>query len=578
MQLKSIIKFILVVLLGMCWFLHAESDAKDKYKSNNAIKKDIVQEALKDELNRSMTILGEKGAPPPYFIGFRVTDNTQASVSATFGALRNSGIGRSRLLDVDVRVGDHKLDNTHPIRGRNFGSGSGYGSPLPITIEDDPDAIKNAIWLETDKEYKLAVEKIIQIKANKSVSVKEEDQSDDFSKENPQNYTEALATISPNLKEWEKRIKAYSALFNAHPDIFSANVSLGAIAQNKYFINSEGTTLRHGRTHWRISVTASTKAEDGMQLYKFESFDARTQGGLPNDAAINAEIKKLIKELLALRQAPLMEPYTGPAILSGKATAVFFHEIFGHRIEGHRQKDEKEGQTFTKQINKEVLPTFISVFDDPTMKQYANIDLNGHYLYDEEGVKSQRVDLVDNGVLRNFLMSRSPITGFSQSNGHGRSQSGKKPVSRQGVLVVQSKLTVAMKELRQKLLAECKKQGKPYGLYFEDISGGFTFTQRYMPQAFNVTPIMVYRVFVDGRPDELVRGVDLIGTPLTSFSKIIACGSEPGIFNGYCGAESGTVPASAISPAVLTTQIEVQKKRKSSNKPPVLAPPVRRSK
>jgi predicted Zn-dependent protease len=519
-----------------------------------------------------------KESTPPYFIGFRVTDSIQASVSATFGALRNSGIGRSRALDVDVRVGDHTLDNTHAIRGRSFGGNSGYGTPLPITIEDDADAIKNAIWLETDREYKIAVEKLIQIKANKSVTVKEEDQSNDFSKETPQNYTEPLVTLSPDLNEWKKRIKSYSALFNAYPDIYSSTVSLGAIAQNKYLINSEGTTLRHGRTHWRISITASTKAEDGMQLYKFESFDARSESNLPDDTHIKQKINTLIKELLALRNAPLMEPYTGPAILSGKATAVFFHEIFGHRIEGHRQKDEKEGQTFTRQINKEVLPDFISVYDDPTMKQYADTDLNGHYLYDDEGVAAQRVDLVENGILRNFLMSRSPIKGFPQSNGHGRSQAGKKAVSRQATLVVESTNTVSMKELRQKLIAECKKQSKPYGLFFEDISGGFTFTQRYMPQAFNVTPIMVYRVYVDGRPDELVRGVDLIGTPLTSFSKIIACGNQPGIFNGYCGAESGTIPASAISPAVLTTQIEVQKKRKSSNKPPVLAPPTRRTK
>ncbi len=572
MRSKLIINIIVLIVAGLCYSAYAGVN------ENNKDDKDIVLEAMKTELSRSMEVLGEKGTPPPYFISYQVSDTKQASVTASLGALRSSGKGHRRVLDVDVRVGSHKLDNTHTIRGRRFGSGSGYSFPLPVSLENDPDAIKNAIWLETDKVYKEAVEKLIQIEANKKVRVEEEDLSDDFSKEEPQTHIGTPAAISPDMKVWKAKIKSYSTLFNTYPGIYSSEVSLRAIARNKYFVNSEGTSLRHGRTHWRLTITASTKAQDGMQLYKHESFDARTKENMPDDETVNTTVRHMIKELLALRGAPLMEPYTGPAILSGKASAVFFHEIFGHRIEGHRQKDEKEGQTFTKQVNKQVLPLFISVYDDPTMKKYENVDLNGHYPYDEEGVKAQRVDLVEKGILKNFLMSRSPIKGFSKSNGHGRGQTGKHPVSRQGTLVVESANTVPMKKLRQMLLEECKKQDKPYGLLFEDISGGFTFTQRYMPQAFNVTPIMVYRVYVDGRPDELVRGVDLIGTPLTSFSKIIACGQNPGIFNGYCGAESGTVPASAVSPPVLTTQIEVQKKRKSSAKPPVLAPPERRSK
>lgn len=536
-------------------------------------KQDIILDSMKEEMSRSMKELSTQGTPP-YFISYTVSDATSATVKASFGALRTSGLGRARGLYVDVRVGHHKLDNTHQMRGRGRGQG-GYTSPLPVSIEDDPDSLKHAIWMETDKVYKEAAQRLIQIKANKNVKVEEEDQSDDFSKEDPKTYTGPLATISPNLKKWEQKVKGYSTLFNAYPEITGAEVTLRGLARNKYFVNSEGTTVRHGKVHWRLTVSASAMAQDGMQLYKYESFDARTESKLPDDKKIKATIKELIDGLLALRNAPPMEPYTGPAILSGKASAVFFHEIFGHRIEGHRQKDEKEGQTFTKQINKPVLPEFISVFDDPTMETYSGVDLNGHYKYDDEGVNAQRVDLVQDGILRNFLMSRSPIKGFSRSNGHGRAQTGYRPVGRQGTLVVESSKTVPMKKLRKQLMDLCKEQGKPYGLLFEDISGGFTMTQRYMPQAFNVNPIMVYRIYTDGRPDELVRGVDLIGTPLTSFSKIVACGEGPGVFNGYCGAESGSVLASAISPAVLTTQIEVQKKRKGSSKPPVLPAPTR---
>jgi predicted Zn-dependent protease len=273
----------------------------------------------------------------------------------------------------------------------------------------------------------------------------------------------------------------------------------------------------------------------------------------------------------------VIEPYTGPAILSGRASGVFFHEIFGHRIEGHRQKDEDGGQTFTKQVNKQILPTFISVFDDPTLQQLkagaAETDLNGFYPYDDEGVKSQRVPVVESGILKNFLMSRSPVKGFSNSNGHGRKSAGLRPVGRQGNLIVQSSQMVSDARLRELLIEECKKQGKPFGLFFSDISGGFTNTNRGGPQAFQVTPVMVYRVYTDGRPDELVRGVDLIGTPLVSFSKILATSDRQEVFNGMCGAESGWVPVSAVSPAILTAQIEVQKKPKSNDRLPILPPP-----
>ncbi|MCP5048348.1 MAG: peptidase U62 [bacterium] len=569
MRLNSIYRFFVFTVVIFSMFTTLFSGAKTGDG-------DVLLTAMQEEMSRSMKVLGEKGTPPPYFMCYQIIDSRRTSLSASFGALRSSGGSHSRTLDMDVRVGDQKLDNTHTIRGRRYGSGSGYAGSVPVSLEDDPDAIKNIIWLETDKRYKDAVERLIQIKANKSVSVKEEDQSDDFSKETPQQYIGEPASISPDIETWKAKVREYSALFSGFPEIHRSTVSLNATTRDKYFVNSEGTVLRHGRTHWRLGIHATTKAEDGMQLFKVETFDVGAENELPDDEKVKTVIRELIDGLLALRTAPPMEPYTGPAILSGRASAVFFHEIFGHRIEGHRQKDEKEGQTFTKQVDKQVLPTFISMYDDPTLKRYTGSYLNGHYRYDDEGVITQRVNLVDKGILKNFLMSRSPIKGFSESNGHGRSQAGRRPVSRQGNLVIESSQTVSWEKLRGLLVAECKKQGKPYGLYFEDITGGFTTTGRYGPQAFNVTPIVVYRIYVDGRPDELVRGVDLIGTPLTSFSKIIACGDKPGIFNGYCGAESGSVPVSAVSPPILTTQIEVQKKRKASDKPPVLPPPERK--
>jgi TldD protein len=575
--MRYLLKILIVMTVGfsVCFWFGAADVGTAAGPSEKA---NVVLKAMEEEMVRSMKILGEKGVPPPYFISYKITDMYKVNISASYGALKSSNEDRSRLLDVDVRVGSYKLDNTHQIRGGRYDYRFYYSTPVPMSLENEPDAIKGAIWLETDKKYKAAVERLIKIKTNMGVTVEEEDKSDDFSKEAPNTYTGKFETVSPDIAGWEKKVKEYSALFNNIPDIRSSNVSLSAEAENKFFVNSEGTSLLHEHTHWRLRITANTDAEDGMKLYKSRYFHAHTLEKLPDEKTVKEAIHQVIKDVLALREAPLMEPYTGPAILSGRASAVFFHEIFGHRIEGNQLKEEDDGQTFTKKVGQQVLPAFISVYDDPSLKVYGKEDLIGHYLYDDEGIKAQRVEVVQKGILKNFLMCRTPVEGFPKSNGHGRSQTGRRSESRQGVLVVESEKTVPWKQLCQMLIDECKKQGKPYGLLFDDIAGGLTLTGRVIPQSFNVRPITVYRVYVDGRPDELVRGVDLIGTPLTSFSKITACGEEHGIFNGYCGSRSGSIPVSGISLPILTAQIEVQKKEKSADKPPVLPPPPRREK
>jgi predicted Zn-dependent protease len=294
--------------------------------------------------------------------------------------------------------------------------------------------------------------------------------------------------------------------------------------------------------------------------------------GLPRDEAVVKDVDQMIETLLALVKAPMADPYTGPAILSGRASAVFFHEIFGHRIEGQRQKNEDEAQTFKKKVNQSVLPAFLSVYSDPGLKTYAGTELLGYYPYDDEGVKARRVTVVDKGILKNFLLSRAPIEGFDHSNAHGRRQQGYQVVARQSNLIVESSQRVSRAELKRLLLEQVKNANKPYGLLFEDIESGFTFTGRSQPNAFNVSPTVVYRVYPDGR-EELVRGVDLIGTPLIAFSKIVAADDQAAVFNGICGAESGSVPVSASSPGLLISQIEVQRKEKSQERAPILPPP-----
>ncbi len=527
---------------------------------------------LRSELRLSMDQLVGPDGTRPYYLQYAVTDRDQVSIEATLGALTEDLANHGRALDVDVRCGDYALDSTRQIRGGGgFDLGRGGGASLPI--DDAPLATRHAIWLTTDTRFKAAVKRLAQVKANLKVKVEEEDPSDDFSRESPSTCIEPWIRQSVDRAAWAARVRKYSQRFRTEPLIYSSSVSFAGGTTNRLAVNSEGSQLQFGQGLWRIAIQATTIADDGMELWQYKSFDAATPDGLPNDETVLKAVDQVMEQVLALRRAPIVDPYTGPAILMNRASGVFFHEIFGHRVEGHRQKDVEEGQTFAKKLGQEILPPFISIVDDPSQRQFQERDLNGFYEFDDECVAGQPARIVEQGVLKTFLMSRSPTRGITKSNGHGRRQPGAQVVARQGNLIVESTKQVPSEQLRAMLIEECKRQGKEYGLLFSDISGGFTMTGRYMPQAFKVVPILVYRVYADGRPDELVRGVDIVGTPLTCFSKILCTGDDPAVFNGYCGAESGSVPVSAISPSILVQQIEIEKKQKAQDRPPILTAP-----
>ncbi len=532
--------------------------------------------ALAEELEHSMAHLASQDKSKPYFISYSVTDTTSASVRGSLGAVQRTESDRHRVLDVDVRVGDYSLDSTHQIRGRADASrfGRSFGATSSAPLDNDPIAVKHAIWRATDGAFKAAVDRFQRVKTDLKTTVEEENKANDFSREEPAIYSESEVELTLNREEWAQRIRNVSRIALNHPSIYDSTVAVLGAAENRYMVSSEGTRLKTGGKRLRVVVSANTKANDGMDLGQSFIFNAATEAGLPSEEEVRGAFQKVIDTTLALRAAPVVEPYTGPAILRNRASGVFFHEIFGHRIEGHRQKDVEEGQTFTKMIGKPVLPEFLNVADDPTQARFREEDLRGAYRYDDEGVRASRVNLVESGVLKTFLLSRSPVTGFPNSNGHGRREPGRQVVSRQGNLMVNSTKTVPFEKLREMLVAECKKQNKPYGYLFEDITGGFTMTSRGGPQAFKVIPVVVYRVYADGRPDELVRGVDIVGTPLSCFSKIVATGDDPAVFNGSCGAESGWVPVSAVSPSILVEQIEIEKRERSQERLPILPPPV----
>ncbi len=532
--------------------------------------------AMKNEMKRTMDGLANQSTPP-YFLSYAVTETKTIRMNAVFGNVKSSEQTLSRILDIDIRVGNHELDNTHTIRGSRFEfGGGGRGIELPMT--NDEKALRSVMWNATDKLYKKAVERYGKVLTNRAVKVKEEDSSADFSRQQP------IESIAPDQSfiidslQWVKKIKQLSSLFTVDPKIYTGEVYFQADIITKYFVSSEGTVIRQSEPNVRLFASASTKADDGMTLPLFSSYFAFQPENLPSEEIIGQDIRRMIQTLGQLRDAPLAETYSGPAILSGAASGVFFHEIFGHRVEGHRQKDPNSSQTFKSFLNKKILPDFIDVVFDPGLKTLNGQDIVGYYTYDDEGVKAEKVIAVEKGIFKNFLMSRSPIESFPSSNGHGRRQAGLRPVARQSNLLVLASQSVAFDSLRTLLRNECTVQNKEYGLYFVEISGGFTFTARTIPNAFNVQPLVVYKIYADGRPDELVRGVDLIGTPLTTFNNIIAASHDIGIFNGVCGAESGGVPVSASSPSLYVKTIEVQKKQKSQAKPPLLESPLSKPK
>jgi predicted Zn-dependent protease len=529
---------------------------------------EALLDIMSQELQRNFEGL-KKADPAPYFLAYSVTEQEARSIAASFGAISAQNAGRRRYFDVTVRVGSPQLDNYRRIRGDmpHFTTGAA------LSLDDDPTALKRRMWAETDRAYRAAAERLIKIRTNTQVRVAAEDASDDFSKEEPQVKSESVAPLRFDSAKWTERVRKLSEEFSKYPGVLTASIGVSAQAETKRFVSTEGTRLEHGRGFARVTLVAQAKAVDGMDLMTTHSFEAVDAAGLPDDKEIREVIGRISRDLTGLLKAPVVDPFVGPAVFSGRAAGVFFHEIFGHRIEGHRQKEETEGQTFTKAINTRILPEFISVIFDPTRRRASEIDLHGWYEFDDEGVAARPVKIVENGVLRTFLMSRSPVRGFDHSNGHGRRQPGLEVVARQSNLIVESTKRVDEKKLRALLLDEVKRQGKPYGLLFADITGGFTTTGRAGVQAFKVLPLVVYRVYAHGRPDELVRGADIVGTPLASFGKILATSERVEVFNGYCGAESGSVPVSAAAPALLVSEIEIEKRAKSQDRPPLLPPP-----
>ena len=543
---------------------------------------DPILEAIGSELERSTAVPRKRneraglrldGYEAPYFVAFRVKESSRVQLAAKNGSLVVDELGRTRKAAADVRVGSYAFDNSNDP-DLDWVDSDVYQPSNVLPLEDEVAPLRHTLWLLADFRYKQALASYLKLKGEGVYRLADPSRGPSFSAAPPIIRVEPVPVATFDRQLWLDRVRQLSARLALHPQLFDTEVSFEVTLDTRWLGTSEGTRLRDARLLYLLRATAWVQAEDGVLLeHTFHAY-APTEAALPSLPELERGIDDLAKMLIALRTAPVLEPFTGPALLEPTATGVLFHEILGHRLEGHRHDDQDDGQTFARYLNQPILPPFLSLVDDPTLPALAQVPLNGHYAFDEEGVAAERVILVERGVLKGFLNARRPGPGANRSNGHGRAAGVQRPVARQANLQVIAHDTVTRARLRDMLLEEVRRQGKPFGLIIRDLAGGQTNTSGYGYQAFKGEARAVYKVDAVTGEETLVRGVDLVGTPLTTIGKILAASDELGVFNGFCGAESGMVPVSASAPATLFSEVELQRSIRPRTRPPVLPNPV----
>jgi len=537
------------------------------------MKQDVVLRALVDELERAKTGLKLEDLQRPYFLQYGLLDAAHVSVSADLGAVARKSERRARHLRTDVRVGSYSLDDTNfsgDRYGRYFGS---WGMRVSIPIEDDYNAIRQAVWWATDRQYKQVVETFEKKKAFMETKMIE-DKPDDFSREPTTVYFEDPASVAVDAAPLEKLAVALSAIFAKYPDIQNSHVQIDGVAGNKYLVNTEGTRLRTSGSRFSISVTATVQSEDGMKLSASISLHTKTFEDLPAPADLSQRCREMIGELLVVKDAPTLDAYTGPVLFEPKAAAAVFAQQFGRRFTGgQRPVDGRRGpDDFENKLEKRILPRFINVVDDPTRETVAGEKVLGHYLYDDQGIKARPVTLVTEGRLEALLMSRNPSRTFKNSTGHGRGLYG--PRASVGCLVVTATDATDAVGLREQLLEVCEDEGLEYGIRIASLGtvgggGGGGGFGRYRSSA--TVPLLIYKVYPDGH-EEPVRGSEIAQVDLKAFKRMMAAGDTPCVRNTTSSGGSTTVSV----PALLFEELDLAKVDRDFDKPPILSSPLAR--
>ncbi|MEM1349931.1 MAG: metallopeptidase TldD-related protein, partial [Myxococcota bacterium] len=409
----------------------ATPTASDELVKETPAKREQVLVAMSAELDRSLASLKFKDYVAPYFVAYRLKDIEQRSITGKFGSIIADEEDRQRYVYTEVRVGDYGFDNHANIDNEAFRL-SDYQADKRAPLDENLKAIRGTLWLLTDEAYKKALSDYLTKKGGAVYATEEKTDVDSFSKETPETFRGAVTPIDFDDEMWSEQVQVLTKKMRDANGILDAIMDVGVTKTTRYLVTSEGTSIVDDLVIYSIQLEAMTRADDGMALESSRTFYARSQDKLPDPKALEAEVDQMLRELQALRAAPVIDPYTGPAILMPQAAGVLFHEAVGHRLEGERQQDEEEGRTFKGRIGKTVIPEFLSVFDDPTLETHSGVQLNGTYRYDDEGVPAERASLIGAGKLQGFLKSRTPIEGSPGSNGHGRARITRLPPGGEG--------------------------------------------------------------------------------------------------------------------------------------------------
>lgn len=518
-----------------------------------------VKKALKKELERSKEQLKAPGHPRPYYISYLFRHQNTAEVWARYGALCNEKKETKRSCYADVRVGSYSYDNvTKGGLSDNSTEAESY-ELVDMPLEDHEDALRFGLWRLTDAKYREAV---AQYHGRKSRDVSYLDQNKaipSFEKHSPETKSPSIKSQNYDLEAYKLLVKEASKVLKKFPEIKSSFCEFLVDSVTKVFVSTEGVERVWQQQSFTLSAYMWYHSKKVNQDYNLV-IQTSDLNELPDLKEFKSQILEKVELLYQLEKSQEMTSFAGPVLLAPKPAGLFIHEVLGHRLEGNRLLSENEGRTFKDRLGQQIMHSGLSIYDDPQMKKYAGQSLVGSYAFDDEGTPAERVNLVEKGVLKGFLTSRNPLKKTKhRSNGHARNLYHERPISRMANLVIESHQGKSWSRLKELLIKEIKARKLPYGFILLEVEGGETETEAYDFQAFLGQITHALKVYPSGR-EVLVRGVDFVGTPLSSLAGIVDVGDEYHVDNSYCGAESGTIPVSTVSPAILLSNLELQLK------------------
>lgn len=516
--------------------------------------------AAKAELKLATSKLMIPGERPPYFVSYLLRQRQTFEVWARFGSIYGQKENQGLDCYCEVRVGDYNLDQSIDGGLNNFHSEESNFWADNHPLDGDRDVLRYSLRLLTEDKYREALEGYYK---KKSVLVGgggyTRKKEPNFYRARPVKHREKPKKFHADLKDWADLIVPLSRRFRKFPFLRSSFVEVSGEHARIYYQNSEGSDVITDEVFYTLELHALAIDERGYLLKRQRMFHFIDEKTLPTTAELEEGLEELAREVDQLRKAPVIRPHHGPVLLGPIASGVFIHEVLGHRLEGDRLLAEGEGQTLKDKIGEQIAPEFISLYDDPSLSHFKGTPLLGHYRFDSEGTRSRRVELIKNGVLKNFLTSRTPTHAKDRSNGHGRTELFFPPMTRMGNLILQAQGGKSRGELEDMLMKEIRDTGKGFGLIIDEVGSGETETSNYDFQVFKGVPEKIFRV--DGKTGRktLVRGLDFIGTPLSAVNQIIAAGSDTGVFNSWCTAESGDVRVATLAPSLLIADLELQR-------------------